>query len=273
MNVKLEANRDRAPLSKWIARGLLVIALLFIFAPGLSHAQTAGTSPLAGLDNIQVNVTTGKGGTAGGLSVNLQLLLLFTVLSLAPAILIMTTSFVRIIIVLSFLRSALTVQQPPSQVLVSLALFLTFFIMAPTFDAINRQALIPMRDGKINAEEAMTRATVPLKTFMLHYAREKELRLFVELSATEIKADKPEDLPLNVVIPAFMLSELKTGFQMGLLILLPFVVIDMVVASVLMSLGMMMLPPTIISLPLKIMIFVLIDGWALLVRSLVMSFA
>lgn len=251
----------------------LLCAAALLLVPLMTHAETPAASALAGLDNIQVNVTTGKNGAAGGLSVNLQLLLLFTVLSLAPAILIMTTSFVRIIIVLSFLRSALTVQQPPSQVLVALALFLTAFIMAPTFDTINKQALIPMRDGKIQAEEAMNRASAPLKTFMLHYTREKELKMFVEMSTTEIKAEKAEDLPLNVVIPAFMLSELKTGFQMGLLILLPFVVIDMVVASVLMSLGMMMLPPTIISLPLKIMIFVLIDGWTLLVRSIVMSFA
>ncbi len=259
-------------LRLWWRPVTLVLAGWLFLGAVAQAAPAASSSPLAGLDSIQVNVTTAKGGATGGLSVNLQLLLLFTVLSLAPAILIMTTSFVRIIIVLSFLRSALTVQQPPSQVLVSLALFLTAFIMAPTFDTINKQALAPMREGKITAEEAMTKATSPLKTFMLHYAREKELQLFMELSTTEIKADKPEDLPLNVVIPAFMLSELKTGFQMGLLILLPFVVIDMVVASILMSLGMMMLPPTIISLPLKVMIFVLIDGWSLLVRSLVMSF-
>lgn len=262
------------PFLYFLLRGLLAVLLVsLLLSPVRVQAQTAAPSALSALDSIQVNVSTGKGGSAGGLSVNLQLLFLFTVLSLAPAILIMTTSFVRIVIVLSFLRSALTVQQPPNQVLISLALFLTAFIMAPTFDTINKQALVPLREGKIQADEAVTRGTEPLKTFMLRYAREKELRMFIEMSATEIKADKPEDLPLNVVIPAFMLSELKTGFQMGLLILLPFVVIDMVVASVLMSLGMMMLPPTVISLPLKIMIFVLIDGWTLIVRSLVMSFS
>ena len=253
---------------------ILFLAGVFLFFTSLhAPAQTAGASPLSGLDSIQVNVTTGKAGANGGLSVNLQLLFLFTVLSLAPAILIMTTSFVRIVIVLSFLRSALSVQQPPNQVMISLALFLTAFIMAPTFDTINKQALTPLREGKLQADEAWNRGSQPLKTFMLHYAREKELRLFMDMATPEIKAERAEDLPLNIVIPAFMLSELKTGFQMGLLILLPFVVIDMVVASVLMSLGMMMLPPPTVSLPLKIMVFVLIDGWTLLVKSLVQSFA
>jgi flagellar biosynthetic protein FliP len=265
----------RTTLSLFAQGALALLAITLLLMPPSAHAQTqtAAPSALSALDSVQINVTTGKTGAAGGLSVNLQLLFLFTVLSLAPAILIMTTSFVRIVIVLSFLRSALTVQQPPNQVLISLALFLTAFIMAPTFDSINKQALVPLREGKIQADEAITRGSQPLKIFMLRYAREKELRMFVEMSATEVKVDKAEDLPLNIIIPAFMLSELKTGFQMGLLILLPFVVIDMVVASVLMSLGMMMLPPTVISLPLKIMVFVLIDGWTLIVRSLVMSFS
>ncbi|MFZ5806708.1 MAG: flagellar type III secretion system pore protein FliP [Verrucomicrobiota bacterium] len=222
-------------------------------------------------DLVQISINTGKGSGAQ-LSTSLQILLLFTVLSVAPSILLMTTCFVRMLIVFSFLRSAITIQQPSNQVVIALALFLTAFIMAPTWQAINRDAVDPLRAGTINAEEAFNRATVPLKAFMLRQMREKDLELFVSLSSEKIQAEKPADLPIYVIIPSFMLAELRTGFQMGLLILLPFLVVDMVVASTLMSLGMMMLPPPIVSLPIKIMVFVLVDGWTLIVRSMINSF-
>jgi len=249
-------------------RPLLILALaavaLFVSVDG-ACAQAAGQN---------LNITLNTGAPTGGetLSMPLQLLFIFTVLSLVPAILMMTTSFVRIAIVFSFLRTALTLQQPSNQVLIALALFLTFYIMGPTVQNINERALTPLRDGQITFEQAAERAAAESKTFMLRFAREKELNMFMEMSATPLVVEKAEDLPLTVVLPAFMLSELKTGFQMGLMILLPFLVIDMVVSSILMALGMMMLPPPIVALPLKIMIFVLVDGWSLIVRSLVASF-
>jgi flagellar biosynthetic protein FliP len=246
----------------------LILTVGALMLTSTVHAQSSNN------DTIRISIDAGKDGGkgTGNLSINIQLLILFTVLSIVPGILIMTTSFVRIVIVLSFLRNALTVQQPSNQVILSLALFLTAFIMAPTWEVINKEAVAPLRAGKINTEQALDKGAAPLKTFMLRFTREKDLRLFMDMSSTEIKAEGPEDLPLQIVIPAFMVSELKTGFQMGLLILLPFVVIDMVVASILMALGMMMLPPPIVALPLKLMVFVLVDGWALIVHSLVLSF-
>lgn len=239
--------------------------LLFVFGLVSLHAQAQAN------DIVQVSINTGK-GTGVQLSTSIQILLLFTILSVAPAILLMTTSFVRMLIVFSFLRSAITLQQPSNQVVVALSLFLTAFIMAPTWQAINKNSMEPLRAGTITTEEAFNRAAVPLKAFMLRQMKEKDLQLFISLSPDKIQVEKPEDLPLQIVIPSFLLAELRTGFQMGLLILLPFLVIDMVVASTLMSLGMMMLPPPIVSLPIKIMVFVLVDGWTLIVRSIVNSF-
>ncbi len=232
-------------------------------------AATAG--PTAGPEAMRVSVDFGKSG-ANNFSVPIQLLLLFTVLSLAPAILIMTTSFVRIVIVFSFLRSALTLQQPSNQVVLSLALFLTAFIMAPTWQGIDRDAIQPWQNKKISGEQAMDVGAGHLKTFMLRYTRETDLRLFLDMSPKKPSVEHAQDLPLQVIIPAYMLSELRTGFQMGLLIMLPFLVIDLVVSSILMTLGMMMLPPPIVALPLKIMVFVLVDGWTLIVRSILQSF-
>ena len=203
---------------------------------------------------------------------SVKLLLLLTVLSIAPGILILMTCFTRIVIVLSFVRTSLGTQQmPPNQVLIGLALFLTFFIMAPTFKEINDKALQPLFDEKITLEEAYERASVPIKEFMSKHTRQKDLALFLKYSGAE-KPKKVEDIPLTTLVPAFAISEIKTAFQMGFMIFIPFLVIDMVVASVLMSMGMMMLPPVMISLPFKILLFVLVDGWYLVVKSLLESF-
>jgi flagellar biosynthetic protein FliP len=210
--------------------------------------------------------------TPGSPTVTLQIFLLMTVLSLAPAILIMLTSFTRIVIVLSLLRRALgTMQMPPNQVMIGLALFLTFFIMSPVFNEIHQQALKPYMAKEIGHEEALRQAIKPLRAFMLTQTREKDLALFVDVSKTE-RPKVAEDVPTTVLIPAFIISEVKTAFQIGLLLYVPFLVIDMVVASVLLSMGMMMLPPIMVSLPFKLMLFVLADGWYLLVGSLVRSF-
>ena len=238
----------------------------FFLLPQVAQAQVATINP-----QVQISIQNGPGGN-GNLSVNLQLLILFTILSVAPSLLIMMTSFVRIIIVLSFLRTGLSLQQPSNQVMLSLALFITFFIMAPTFQNIKKDALDPMQAGQITTQVALDRSLADMKTFMLRYTRQKDLALFMSMSVPPVKADSAQDISAAIVIPAYMLSELKTGFQMGMFVLLPFLVIDMVVASILMSMGMMMLPPPIVSLPLKVMVFVLVDGWTLVVHSIVQSF-
>lgn len=205
-------------------------------------------------------------------STSVQLLLLLTVLSLAPSILILMTSFTRIIIVLSFVRTSLATQQmPPNQVLIGLALFLTFFIMAPIFSEVNEEALTPLFNEEISIDEAYDRAAVPFKEFMAKHTRTKDLELFLNYAGNE-RPETIQDVPLTTLVPAFALSEIKTAFQIGFMIFIPFLVIDMVVASVLMSMGMMMLPPVMISLPFKILLFVLVDGWYLVVKSLLQSF-
>lgn len=201
-----------------------------------------------------------------------EILLLFTVLSMAPAILLMMTSFTRLVVTFSFLRSAIGTQQmPPNQVLVGLALFLTLFIMAPVFTKINESAVKPYMAEQINTEQALTTALVPVREFMFKQTREKDLELFLSL----VKAPKPrnrEEVATTVLIPAFMISELKTSFTIGFVLYLPFLIIDMVVSSILLSMGMMMLPPVMVSLPFKLLLFVLVDGWYLIVGSLVKSF-
>jgi flagellar biosynthetic protein FliP len=205
-------------------------------------------------------------------STSVKLLLLLTVLSLAPSILILMTCFTRIVVVLSFVRTALATQQmPPNQVIVGLSLFLTFFIMAPTFQQVNKDALTPLFNEKITLEQAYDKASVPFKEFMSAHTRQKDLQLFLDYA----KVDKPktvQDIPLTALVPAYAISELKTAFQIGFMIFIPFLVIDMVVASVLMSMGMMMLPPVMISLPFKILLFVMVDGWYLVIKSLLESF-
>ncbi len=212
----------------------------------------------------------GEGGTTSGRIV--QLFLLITLLSLAPSILVMVTSFVRIVIVLSFLRSALGLQQtPPNQVVVSLALFLTIFIMGPAGETAYREGIQPLINNQISEEQAFERTSRPFHQFMMKHVREQDLALFVDIANLPPIAT-PEDTPLRVLIPTFMISELRRAFEIGFLLFLPFLVIDMVVASILMSMGMMMLPPVMISLPFKLIFFVLVDGWYLVIGSLVQSF-
>lgn len=212
-------------------------------------------------DNDSANVAT-----------SVKLLLLLTVLSLAPSILILMTSFTRIVIVLSFVRTALATQQmPPNQVIIGLALFLTFFIMSPTLQEVNDKALQPLFDEKITLDQAYDRASIPFKLFMSEHTRQKDLELFLRYNEVE-RPKKVEDIPLTMLVPAYVLSEIKTAFQMGFMIFIPFLVIDMIVASTLMSMGMMMLPPVMISLPFKILLFVLVDGWYLVMKSILQSF-
>jgi flagellar biosynthetic protein FliP len=206
------------------------------------------------------------------ISNSIKLLLLLTVLSILPSILIMMTSFTRIVIVFSFLRNSMGTQQiPPNQVIIGLSLFMTFFIMRPVLADINLNALQPFENNEITLEEAMDRASDSIKDFMLEYTREKDLALFAGMADVE-PTDDLTDLPLSVVVPAFMISELNTAFRMGFMLYVPFLVIDMVVASTLMATGMMMLPPTLISLPFKILLFLLVDGWNLLTETLIKSF-
>jgi len=206
------------------------------------------------------------------LLITLQLIFLMTILALAPAILILLTSFTRIVIVLHFIRQALGTQQiPPNQVLIGLALFMTFFIMAPTWEKVHDEALRPYLDGAITQKEAYERAMQPIRTFLFKHTREKDLALFVHLSQNQ-KPFSEADVSTLALIPAFAISELRIAFQIGFILYVPFLIIDMIVASVLMSMGMLMLPPMMISLPFKILLFILVDGWYLLVSSLVNSF-
>ncbi len=257
---------------------LLVAVLLLFIGVGSVRAQpsiqvvptyqqqSGGEGGLGGL------VTLNVGEMDKPLSVGVQIVIVLTILSLAPAIFIMMTSFTRIVVVLSFLRQSLGTQQaPPNQVLISLALFLTLFVMAPVIHTINTEALQPYLEERITQPEALKRASKPIQAFMMKQVREKDLSLFVEIA----KLPRPKnqaDIPMHVLIPAFMISELRIAFQIGFLVFLPFLIIDIVVGSVLMSMGMMMLPPVIISLPFKLILFVLADGWYLIVGSLVKSF-
>jgi flagellar biosynthetic protein FliP len=250
---------------KIVSLSLLLVAVGALFLPLYASAANGGV-------NIpQINI--GMGGNKPGDAVSaLRIVILLTVLSLAPAILIMMTSFTRIVVVLSFLRQALATQNmPPNQVIIGLSLFLSFFVMAPVWQEINTKALTPYMEEKIDQSTAIARAESPLRDFMFKQTREKDLMLFIEMS----RLARPKtriDIPTWVLIPAFMISELKTAFQIGFMLYLPFLIIDMVVASVLMAMGMMMLPPVVISMPFKLLLFVLVDGWELVVGSLVKSF-
>jgi flagellar biosynthetic protein FliP len=238
--------------------GLSLVAML----AGVAFAQDAAGS--AQQPSLSLSLDTGEGGYVAAL----KILLLIGALSFAPALLLATTSFTRIVIVLSLMRQAVgVVQLPPTKVLVGLALFLTFFTMAPTFSEVNKRAIEPYQAGEMTEEEAFKEALSPMRSFMLRHTREKDLALFLDLMG-EDRPNTVAEVPTIAVIPAFMLSELKTAFQMGALLFIPFLVIDMVVASVLMSMGMMMLPPMTIALPLKLIIFVAVDGWGLLIASL-----
>ncbi|BBI34426.1 flagellar type III secretion system pore protein FliP [Cohnella abietis] len=246
-------------------RKKLIYSFFTIQALLLGFQASAYADPIIG-------VTLGDGSEPVGASA-LSMLLLITVLSLAPAILVLMTSFTRIVIVLGFVRTSLGTQQmPPNQVLIGLALFMTLFVMAPTFSTLNETALKPYLAGEISQTEALEKASVPMKEFMYKHTREKDLLLFMNYTKTE-KPATYQDIPITVLVPAYAISELKTAFQMGFMIFIPFLVIDMVVASTLMAMGMMMLPPVMISLPFKILLFVLVDGWYLVVKSLLTSFS
>lgn len=249
------------------------IIVLFIFTallllPGLGLAQQGG-NPVP-LPKVTLGVDTAQ--NPGDFSVTLQIIFLMTILTLAPAILILMTSFTRIIIVFHFIRQALGTQQiPPNQILIGLALFLTFFVMAPTWGKVHDQAIRPYLDGKISQQVAYERGVQPVRQFLIKHTREKDLGLFLKLS-TDNKPKNMDEVSTLVLIPAFAISELRVAFQIGFILYVPFLIIDMVVASVLMSMGMLMLPPMMISLPFKILLFVLVDGWYLLVNSLIGSF-
>lgn len=260
---------------------LFVICILtFIFVTPVSATEidtttgTGNTGQNINMDGtigpFQFNFDTGEEG--GGLSATLQILLVLTLISLAPSILIMVTSFTRILIVLHFVRSALGTQTtPPNQILIGLGLFLTFFIMSPVFTAVNENALQPLSAGVITQEEAITAGVAPIREFMLGQVKPKDLKLFMNIAGIS-EVENLDDIPTTVIIPAFIISELRTAFIIGFIIYIPFIVIDMVVASTLMSMGMMMLPPTVISMPFKILLFILADGWSLIIGELVRTF-
>ncbi|MBS6062379.1 flagellar type III secretion system pore protein FliP [Criibacterium bergeronii] len=254
---------------------ILILLCMFCIGDIVSFATSNIASPQAPvIPNISVNLGTTSNST--DLADSITLLLFFTVLSLLPSILIMMTSFTRIAVILSFLKQAMgTSQSIPSQVMIGLALFLTFFIMAPVGNEAYQNGLKPYFDKQITQQEAIDNSMLPLRNFMYRQTRESDLKLFIELSKDEKlnKKDlKLEEIPNSVLIPSFIISELKTGFQVGFLLFIPFIIIDMVVSSTLMSMGMMMLPPMMISMPFKILLFVLVDGWDLIVRSIVLGF-
>ncbi len=251
-------------------KGLIVLVILsvglLLICPAEVHAQP--------LEIPQVELQIGGEGEEDPESLVgfLQLLLVMALLTLAPAFVVLMTSFTRIVIVLSFTRNAMATQQiPPNQVLIGLALFLTFFVMQPTISVINETAVQPYLDGEIEQETALEVGAEPLKEFMFYHTREKDLALFVNMADIEAP-ETQEDVPLFVLVPAFVISELKTAFQMGFMLYVPFLIIDMVVASTLMSMGMFMLPPVIVSMPFKLLLFILVDGWHLVVSSLLESF-
>jgi flagellar biosynthesis protein FliP len=245
----------------------LVFLMIILFCwPAYSYAQPVQIPEV----NLQIG---GEGDEDPESLVGfLQLLLVMALLTLAPAFVILTTSFTRIVIVLSFTRNAMATQQiPPNQVIIGLALFLTFFVMQPTMAQINETAVQPYLEGEIEQEEALLIGAEPLKSFMYYHTRERDLALFVNMSGM-VQPETQSDIPLHVLVPAFVISELKTAFQMGFMLYVPFLVVDMVVASTLMSMGMFMLPPVIVSMPFKLLLFILVDGWHLVVRSLLESF-
>lgn len=241
----------------------LFLVLILAFTGALSAQPPA-------LPQVTVGVNTAD--NPRDFAVTIQILLLLTVLALAPSILIMTTSFIRIVVALHFVRQAIGTQTlPPNQLIVGLALFLTMFVMGPTFSKIYEEAWKPYAEQEITLAQAWDTGQKPLRTFMLAHTREKDLQVFVRMADID-QPDTPDDLPIRVIIPGFIISELRVGFQIGFLIYMPMLIIDMVVASILMSMGMMMLPPVMISLPFKLLMFVLVDGWYLVVQSLVESF-
>lgn len=246
----------------WVILGGCTLLLMLMAAPAWAQSGSSG-------GGIRINIGQGDGED---FSLGIQALIIITVLSFGPAIITMMTSFTRIVVVFFFLRMGLGTQQsPPNKVLLGLAIFLTIFIMAPTFNTINEEAIQPYINEEINQTEALNRASIPLKEFMIRQTREKDLLLFMDMGNIP-SVNNVQEIPLYVVVPSYIISELRIAFQIGFMIYLPFMVIDLVVASVLLSMGIMFLPPVLVSLPFKILVFVLTDGWYLLVQSLIQSF-
>lgn len=254
---------------------VLVLMITLISAFSLLYwadeVETVSPAPNPGASPIEIpNVELKIGGNTG-LTSTVQIIIVLTVLAMAPSILLMMTSFTRILIIFSFIRRALSLQTtPPNQVLIGLSLFLTFYLMAPTFTTVYKEAYLPLSENKITQEEAFTKAVEPFRDFMLKQVRTADLGLFVKISGE--KVEKPEEVSTFALIPAFIISELKTAFIVGFLLFIPFIIIDMVVASTLMALGMMMLPPVMISLPFKLLLFIMVDGWNLLTAAIIQGF-
>ena len=265
------------PMRRFLFTCLAGLSLL-LAAPRVRAQSAAAPAPVPAqaaaakaADPLRLNIGLEGTSQAGQVSVAVQIVIVMTLLSVAPSIVLMMTSFTRIVIVLGFMRTALgTPSAPSNQIIVGLSLFLTFFLMGPVFDKVQKEALNPYLDGKISSVEAIDKASIPLKEFMLKQTRSRDIEYFLELGGYKPTAIK--DLPMRVVIPSFVVSELQTSFQMGFMLFLPFLVIDFLVSSVLMALGMMMMPPTVVALPLKLLLFVLVDGWHLVIKSLMQSF-
>ena len=292
-NNKVSVHRDRSSLCSKLFSALKILCVLITLCGSMIcfagyHAYAAPTDTNNGQESndrydetyeeetdttpFSLDVDLDRRGDQGSLSGTLQIVLLLTVLSIAPSLLIMLTSFTRIIVVLHFVRQALgTTTAPPNQVLVGLAMFLTFFIMSPVFTQVYNDAYLPLQEGTMTAKEAYEAGIVPIREFMFENVNKKDLKMFVQISKVEVK-DSYDEIPTTTLIPAFILSELRAAFIIGFLIYIPFIVIDMVVASTLMSMGMMMLPPTTISAPFKILLFILADGWELVIGNLVQTF-
>jgi len=244
---------------RWLPK--LILFILILGVPVAAYGQATGFP--------SINLSIDSADTPEKLSTTIQIVILITILSLAPSILIMTTSFTRIVVIFHFLRQAIGTQNTPSnQILISLALFLTYFVMSPVLQEVHSTALRPYLDDEIEQREALSLATAPIKKFMIYHTRDKDLSLFASYFPSQ-QAGSPEDLPLMVVVPAFMINELRVAFQIGFMLYLPMLLIDMVVSAVLMSMGMMMLPPVMISMPFKVLLFVLVDGWYLVVESII----
>jgi len=247
---------------------ILIFIILFAFTVSESNAQQNTTIPLP-----KIGIDVGTADSPEDVSVTLQVLLMMTILSLAPSLLIMTTAYLRLIIVFHFLKNALGTQQmPPGQLLAGIALFITFFIMAPTWNEVHDKAITPLMDGDINIEQAYDVGVEPIRKFMFTQVRDEDLELFIGLSEME-QPGKREELPTYILVPAFVLSELRTGFIIGFFLFVPFIMVDMIISSILLSMGMMMIPPMMIALPFKILLFILVDGWNLVIGSVVRSFS
>lgn len=275
--IQMKPDTFRITLKKCLAVFLVVFAVLLFCNTQSMAAEISGTTEATETtetDDITepLNLTLTMGDEEGSLSGTLQMLLVLTVISLAPSILVMMTSFTRIIVVLHFVRTALGLTStPPNNVLIGLSLFLTFFIMSPVFSRVNTEALEPLAAGEMTQEEAIEAAMDPMRDFMINQTREQDIQLFLDIADIDSVSDW-DDIPTTVIIPAFIISELRAAFIIGFMIYIPFIIIDMVVASTLMSMGMMMLPPTTISMPFKVLLFIMADGWNLIIGQLVQSF-